>query len=126
MSDSKVKTVVIACMWCGLPESPDAVIVPCSGRAEPSAIFDAFRRGISGVLVLGCPVDDCHYKTGSRLAAGMVAEAKKLAQVYGIKPERIAFQAARRHTDDAARFRKEFEEGIAALGPLKTKLRESS
>jgi coenzyme F420-reducing hydrogenase delta subunit len=121
MSKDRLKTVVIGCMWCGLEEKEaEAVRVPCSGRVDAGALLKAFRDGVSGVLVLGCAACDCHYKTGSRLAAETVAGVRELLRACGIKPERLAFREARRRTDDAARAMVDFENAIRELGPLRT------
>lgn len=121
MSKDRVKTVVIGCMWCGLREEADGTVrVPCSGRVDAGAILGAFRDGVSGVLVLGCAECDCHYKTGSRLAAETVASVRELLRAYGIEPERLTFREVRRRADEAAQAMVDFENSITELGPLRT------
>ncbi|TFG64865.1 MAG: hydrogenase iron-sulfur subunit [Spirochaetales bacterium] len=40
------------------------VPLPCSGKIEMGIILKALEEGAPGVLVLGCPVDNCKFFRG--------------------------------------------------------------
>lgn len=65
---------------------------PCSGRVEPSYIFDAFTEGADGVLVAGCHLGDCHYISGNFKTYKRMLLVKKLAEQMGIDEERIRLE----------------------------------
>ena len=78
------KLVVFACNWSMFPgmqlsESPTLVktsygviVSMCSGRVAPELVLNAFEEGAWGVMVAGCPPEECdhdgNYKTRRRLA----------------------------------------------------------
>jgi len=41
------------------------VRVPCTGKIDPIYILQAFKRGADGILVLGCPMGNCHFQDGN-------------------------------------------------------------
>jgi NADPH-dependent glutamate synthase beta subunit-like oxidoreductase/coenzyme F420-reducing hydrogenase delta subunit/NAD-dependent dihydropyrimidine dehydrogenase PreA subunit len=63
--------------------------VMCLGRLQPGIILRAFERGAYGVLLLGCPQDECHYGFGSRLADDTFAVARDLVRTMGYADQRL-------------------------------------
>ena len=61
----------------------------CLGRLSPGIILRAFEHGAAGVLLLGCPQDECHYRFGNRRAEEMFAVAGKLVRLLGYSPQRL-------------------------------------
>ena len=57
--------------------------VMCLGRLRPGIILKAFERGAHGVLLLGCPQDECRYEFGSRRAEETFAIARDLVRTMG-------------------------------------------
>ena len=57
--------------------------VTCLGQIDPGIILKAFKNGADGVLMLGCPPDQCHYEFGNRRAEEVYAQAKELVKVSG-------------------------------------------
>jgi coenzyme F420-reducing hydrogenase delta subunit len=57
--------------------------VPCLGQISPGIILKAFENGVDGVLMLGCPPDQCHYEFGNRRAEDVFMEARELITVLG-------------------------------------------
>ena len=57
--------------------------VTCLGQIDPGIILKAFENGADGVLMLGCPPDQCHYEFGNRRAEEVYAQAKELVKVSG-------------------------------------------
>jgi F420-non-reducing hydrogenase iron-sulfur subunit len=61
----------------------------CSGRIDPLFVLDAFQKGASGVLVLGCHLGECHYKEGNFQAVKRHILLQELLQQFGIESDRI-------------------------------------
>jgi coenzyme F420-reducing hydrogenase delta subunit len=57
--------------------------VMCLGRLGPGIILKAFERGAHGVLLLGCPQDECRYEFGGRLSEAAFAVAKEMVRTMG-------------------------------------------
>jgi coenzyme F420-reducing hydrogenase delta subunit len=63
--------------------------VMCLGRLSAGIILKAFEKGADGVLLLGCPPDECRYEFGNRRAQEVFAEAKGLATLLGLRDEQL-------------------------------------
>jgi coenzyme F420-reducing hydrogenase delta subunit len=57
--------------------------VMCLGRLQAGIILKAFERGARGVLLLGCPQDECRYEFGGRRAEETFAVARDLVRTMG-------------------------------------------
>ena len=57
--------------------------VMCLGRLQPGIILKAFEHGAHGVLLLGCPPDECRYEFGGRRAEETFAVAQNLVRTMG-------------------------------------------
>jgi NADPH-dependent glutamate synthase beta subunit-like oxidoreductase/coenzyme F420-reducing hydrogenase delta subunit len=102
------KVVVFTCNWsaysgletAGLEHrsySPSVypVKVMCLGRLGPGIILKTLEQGASGVLMIGCPPDECRYEFGGRRAEETFAAASELIQKLGypqkhLKMDRLA------------------------------------
>ncbi len=65
----------------------------CLGRLSTGIILKAFQHGARGVLLLGCPKDECKYDFGNRHAEMIVAEAKELLDLLGYTSNRLKMDA---------------------------------
>jgi coenzyme F420-reducing hydrogenase delta subunit len=65
------------------------VRVTCLGRLDPGIILKSFQHGAAGVLMLGCPPDECRYGFGSRSAKEVFAQSKALLHLLGINEHRF-------------------------------------
>jgi coenzyme F420-reducing hydrogenase delta subunit len=65
--------------------------VDCLGQVGSSAILKAFEKGANGVMLVGCPPEECHYEFGSRRAAELFEEVCKLAQLLGFRDSQLQF-----------------------------------
>ncbi len=63
--------------------------VMCLGRLQPGIILKAFERGASGVLLLGCPQDECRYEFGGRRAEETFAVAQDLVRTMGYSDQHL-------------------------------------
>jgi NADPH-dependent glutamate synthase beta subunit-like oxidoreductase/coenzyme F420-reducing hydrogenase delta subunit/NAD-dependent dihydropyrimidine dehydrogenase PreA subunit len=66
-----------------------AIRVMCLGRLRPGIILKAFERGAGGVLMLGCPQDECHYEFGDRRSEEAFAVARDLVRTMGYSDQRL-------------------------------------
>jgi coenzyme F420-reducing hydrogenase delta subunit len=100
------KIVGIICNWCcyggadlcgvsrfQYPPFIRLIRVMCSGRVDPAHILRAFSKGMDGVFIGGCHLNDCHYVTNGNFdALGMVKATKRLLSQMGINPERLRLE----------------------------------
>jgi coenzyme F420-reducing hydrogenase delta subunit len=62
----------------------EAVKLPCAGRAEAGLILKLLEKGTKGVLVIGCPRDDCSFIRGNCRAEKRVASVKRALREAGL------------------------------------------
>ncbi|HID63552.1 MAG TPA: hydrogenase iron-sulfur subunit [Anaerolineae bacterium] len=97
-----MKVVVFTCNWnaysglemagserLSLPAGVRPVKVMCLGRLHPGLVLRAFELGADGVLMLGCPPDECRYEFGNSRAEELFEETRALARLLGIGEEQL-------------------------------------
>jgi len=72
------------------PPNVRLVRVMCLGWLHLGFVLKAFELGADGVMLLGCPADDCHYESGMASAKEVFTEARKVLNLLGIDPKRLA------------------------------------
>jgi coenzyme F420-reducing hydrogenase delta subunit/NAD-dependent dihydropyrimidine dehydrogenase PreA subunit len=131
IKEEEKKLVVFACNWSIFPgmqlsESPTLLKTPygiiismCSGRVAPELVLSAFEEGAWGVMVAGCPPEECdhdgNYKTRRRLVL-----VKNILKELNINPKRIKLEWF--STGESAKLQKainEFTQEIEKMGPIK-------
>jgi len=77
----------------GLDVPPNFIFleVPCAGAVNNALVADALSFGIDGVLIAGCPEDQCHYVRGSQLVQKRSGDLRDKLQKMMIEPERVRF-----------------------------------
>ncbi len=126
-----------ACQWCAYqaadlagnlklqyPSSVKLIKVPCSGRVEAEFVLRALVSA-DGVFVAGCPIAECHYKVGNRVAKIKIAILKNLLPELGIESGRLEFlQVSSAEAKKFVDFAKEFDDRMKKLGssPLRRTL----
>jgi F420-non-reducing hydrogenase iron-sulfur subunit len=60
----------------------------CSGRVTPELIIHAFKEGAWGVMVSGCPPEECEHD-GNYKSRRRILLLKNLFKQLGIEPKRI-------------------------------------
>jgi coenzyme F420-reducing hydrogenase delta subunit len=91
----------------------------CTGRVDPAMVAKAFKKGLDGLLVVGCYFGDCHYIMGNVQAQAKMEMTRKLFTYIGVNEERLAFRQC--SSGEASVFVElvtEFDEKIRGLGPL--------
>jgi coenzyme F420-reducing hydrogenase delta subunit len=104
MVDTEPRVVIFTCNWnahqslqaagkqhLGYPASVRPLNVDCLGQISSSIILKAFEKGADGVMLVGCLPDECHYEFGSRRAAELFEETRKLARMLGFADEQLEF-----------------------------------
>jgi len=71
----------------------DCVKIPCSGRMDEGLLLSLLEKGSAGVLVVGCPKDNCTFLRGNVQAEKRVSAARSAVTDAGLPPGvvRIAF-----------------------------------
>ena len=95
------------------------VRIMCTGRIDPAIVARAFKKGLDGLMVVGCYFGDCHYISGNVQAKAKIDMTRKLFKYIGVNEERLAFKQC--SSGEAAVFVKlvtEFDEKMRSLGPL--------
>ena len=91
----------------------------CSGKIEPSFIFQAFAQGVDGVMVAGCNPGDCHYNSGNFKARRRLMLLNNMLPQFGIEPERLKLEWT--SASEASKFPSAvngFIDKVTKLGPL--------
>ena len=97
-------------------EAVELVRLPCTGKAETGLLLACLERGHPGVLVLGCPADNCKFLVGSTRANKRVQSTRRLLKEAGLSEERVRMDFV--SSVDAhrlARIVREMQERLAAL-----------
>lgn len=102
INSTGTRVVVYTCNWkaysgletagiVGLnyPATIHPIKVTCLGRIQPGIILKSFQLGAAGVLLIGCPTDECRYEFGRTRAQEMFEEAVSLLSLLGIAEERL-------------------------------------
>jgi biotin operon repressor len=82
-------------------------------------VAKAFKRGLDGLMVVGCHFGECHYVSGNVEAKAKIEVTRRLFRHLGVNEDRIAFRQC--SSSEASVFVKlvnEFDELIKTLGPL--------
>jgi F420-non-reducing hydrogenase iron-sulfur subunit len=134
MTDEQFEPSILAflCNWCSYagadlagtsrlqyPPNVKIIRVMCSGRVNPSFIFNAFQQGIDGVIVGGCHPGECHYNQGNYLARRRITLLRILLEYAGIDPRRIQMTwVSASEGGKFAEVMKKATEEIRQLGPI--------
>lgn len=104
MFETEPRVVIFTCNWNAhqslqaagkqhlcYPASVRPLNVDCLGQISASMILKAFEKGADGVMLVGCLPEECHYEFGSRRAAELFQETRKLARMLGLADEQLEF-----------------------------------
>ncbi len=62
----------------------DLISVSCSGRVESTVMLKTLERGYAGIIVIGCPEDNCKYVSGNKRAAKRVSRVRSMLADAGL------------------------------------------
>ncbi len=104
MVESDLRVIIFTCNWNAheslqeagrrhlhYPAGVRPLKVDCLGQVGSSVILKAFEKGADGVMLVGCSPEECHYEFGSRRAAELFEEVRKLVGLLGLGEERLEF-----------------------------------
>ena len=128
----KPNILAFCCNWCSyagadlagvsrfqMPTNFRVIRVMCSSRIDPEIVLYAFKKGVDGVLVLGCHPGDCHYIDGNYKTERRVIMLQKLLGQFGINPKRLKLEWV--SASEGARFQEvitSFTKEMEELGKL--------
>jgi len=91
----------------------------CTGRVDPAIVAKAFKKGLDGLLVVGCYFGDCHYITGNFQAKAKIDMTRKIFKHIGVHEDRLSFrQCSSGEASVFVQLVTEFDAKIRELGPL--------
>ncbi|MGA3191606.1 MAG: hydrogenase iron-sulfur subunit [Candidatus Bathyarchaeia archaeon] len=143
MSDNdgfEPKIIGFLCNWCSYagadlagvsriqyPTNIRIIRVMCSGRIDPTFIFEAFKDGADGVLVAGCHLpSDCHYISGNFKALRRITLLKTTLKELGIEPERVRLEwISASEGDKFATVVRDMVANLKKIGPNRVKNTET-
>ncbi len=92
----------------------------CSGRVDPEFVFRAFSKGMDGVFIGGCRLNECNFVThGNYHALNMTLLCKRILEHVGLNPDRLRIEFM--SSAEGNRFAEvmgEFGDQVRRLGPL--------
>jgi coenzyme F420-reducing hydrogenase delta subunit len=91
----------------------------CTGRVDPATVAGAFKKGLDGLMVVGCYFGDCHYINGNFQAKLKIDMTRRLLKYIGVNEERLVFRQC--SSGEAAVFVDlvtKFDEMIRNIGPI--------
>ena len=130
MGDFEPRILGFLCNWCSYagadlagvsrmqyPPNLRVVRVMCSGRVDPAVVADSLLKGLDGVLVTGCHINDCHYISGNfytQQRMNLLTQLLDSTQLKGrVKLEWVSASEGARFAEVV----RSFTENIRALGP---------
>jgi len=137
MKDFTPKVVLFCCCWgacadIGVIDTANnhnlrTIRTMCSGRIDPTFVFQAFSQGADGVMLAGCHSGDCHYNSGNYKARRRMMLLKNTLSQFGIEPERLKMEWV--SASEASKLQpivNGFVDKVTGLGPLTLNKKVSS
>ncbi len=126
------EALAFGCAWGGLAAADNAGLkgmkydprayllrVGCIGQLDPMVMARAFLDGAPGLLLIGCPPEDCHHSYGLDHTWSRVNLIKKLLTLCGLDRRRIALAHADLNQPEQYIAAVEgFVRTLAELGPI--------
>lgn len=122
--------IAFCCNWCSYaaadlagisrmqyPGSIRIVRVMCSGMVHPEMVLHALNKGAEGVMVIGCPLGECHYISGNEMALARSEVIADTLEDLGYERER--FQVAWLSSAEPERLVEAFREMSGRLAVLR-------
>ena len=94
------------------------LVVPCIGAVNAAWINEALIGGLDGVMLAGCPDDQCHHSAGPPLTATRMENLKETLARMRLEPQRVQITAI--SMDDSLKLSGElqrFKKTLEKLGP---------
>jgi coenzyme F420-reducing hydrogenase delta subunit/Fe-S-cluster-containing hydrogenase component 2 len=94
--------------------------VMCSGRVDPAFVLKAFSKGIDGVFIGACHLNECNYiANGNYHTLTMVLLFKRILEHIGLDPQRLRIQfMSGAEANVFVESTNDFVKTVKKLGPL--------
>jgi coenzyme F420-reducing hydrogenase delta subunit/Fe-S-cluster-containing hydrogenase component 2 len=94
--------------------------VMCSGRVDPAFVLKAFSKGIDGVFIGACHLNECNYiANGNYHTLTMVLLFKRILEHIGLNPQRLRIQfMSGAEANVFVESTNDFVKTVKKLGPL--------
>jgi len=107
LPEGRPRILAFLCYWCAygaadlmglklkekLPENFRSVRVRCSASVSLDAVAEILERDLAdGVLIAGCPKENCHHKWGNYMQDSRVAALNETLQVLGVKDKVVRWE----------------------------------
>lgn len=126
------KILTFLCNWCSyaasdkagmaqqeVPHNIRTICVMCTGRVDAQFVFQAFREGADGVVILGCHPGSCHYKEGNYHAIKRHRLLLVLLNQLGIESDRCRLDfVSAGENEKYVRVLTDVVEKVRDLGPI--------
>lgn len=70
-------------------ERVEVIPLPCSGKIEIGMVLKTLEAGYAGVLILGCPKDNCKFIRGNYRAEKRIRKLHGFLKAAGVSPEKV-------------------------------------
>lgn len=129
--EQNIRVIVFCCNWSVYPglqlsalsrenkKTFGIIVTMCVGRIEMELILEAFYRGAWGVMIAGCPPDECEHDGNYKLRRRILL-IKNLLKQFNIEPERIALEWV--STGESAKLQQMINtlvDKVTELGPIR-------
>jgi heterodisulfide reductase subunit A2 len=126
------EVMAFGCNWGGLAAADNAGVkglkydprlyllrVGCIGQLDPGVLARAFMEGANGLILIGCPPEDCHHSFGLDHTWSRVNMIKKLLAFSGFDRRRLALaHVDLNQPEEYITTVESFIRQIKALGPI--------
>ncbi len=126
------KVLAFLCNWCSYagadlagvsrfqyPPTIRVMRTMCSGRVDPTYIFEGLENGFDAVFVFGCHIGDCHYIDGNVHTAKRMQVVREMLEMSGIGKDRMHLRwVSAAEGQKFADFVSELSALIVQLGPF--------
>ncbi len=126
------EAIAFGCAWGGLAAADNAGVkglkyspgtymlgVSCIGQIDPSVMARALLEGSPGVLLIGCPPEECHHSYGVDHTWSRVNMIRKLLEFSGMDRRRVALaHSDLNQPEEYIKTVESFERLMAELGPI--------
>ena len=93
--------------------------VPCIGQLDPKLMGRAFVEGANGLLLIGCPPEECHHSYGVDHTWSRVNLVRKLFTLCGIERSRLALaHSDMNHPEQFVKTVNSFMATLDKMGPI--------
>ena len=131
LESSDKKLIVFCCNWSIFPglqnsksttlikTSYGVIVTMCAGRVNPELVLHAFKEGAWGVMVSGCPPEECDHD-GDYKARRRILLLKNVLNQINIEPKRLRMGwFSRGESKKLKQAIDDFLEDLEKMGPVK-------